>query len=430
MKISEVSKTGVCYELDININDELIKINGKSFDCLDYIYYNSGEYVVLTIKKPDGEIIDFEIEKDENEDLGLSFLDFEIKPKACSNKCIFCFIEQLPKNLRKSLYFKDDDFRLSFISGCYITLTNLKRNDIQKIITQQLSPLYFSIHSMNKEIRQKMLNYKSDCDIEKLLELFSDNGIQMHCQIVVCKNINDGQNLIETVRALEKFYPNVKTVAIVPVGLTKYREKLTKLEPIDKESALSIILDIEKLQKGYIEKFNEPFVYLSDEFYVKADLPTKDYEFYGEFYQIENGVGLFAKFEREFNERFFELDYNILNKNSNKNFCIITSVNAENFIKKLSEKLKAKLNCKIDVLAIKNNFFGNSVTVAGLICGCDIIEQFNNKHYDKVLLPKCLTKEFENVLLDDISVEKLERKINNKIELVAVDGQCFVNAFI
>lgn len=425
MKISDISKVGVCSELDININDELIKINGKDFDCLDYIYQNSKESVTLTIQKQSGDIIDFEIEKEEEEDLGLTFSDFEIKPKACLNKCIFCFIDQLPKNLRKSLYFKDDDYRLSFISGCYVTLTNLKKDDIQKIITQNLSPLYLSVHSLDKSIRQKMLNCKKDTDIEVLLNLFSKNNIQMHCQIVVCKNINDGRHLIKTIEGLSKFYPNVKTVAVVPVGLTKHRGGLEKIEGHDKESALSVICDIENLQQNYIKILSEPFVYLADEFYVLADMKAKDYNFYGEFYQIENGVGLFAKFEQEFSERLNEIEICDLNKS----FCVITSIGARNFIQRLSKKIEAKLNCNIDVLPIKNNFFGASVTVAGLICGIDIIEQFNKKHYDKILLPKCITKEFEDVLLDNISIDRLEHELKNRVEVVPIDGEAFVNAF-
>jgi len=426
MKISDILKGGVCSELDININDELIKINGKAFDCLDYIYHNTGEFVVLTIKKQSGETVEFEIEKEEEEDLGLTFFDFEIKQKACSNKCIFCFVDQLPKGMRKSLYFKDDDYRLSFISGAFVTLTNLKKNDIKKIIAQNLSPLYLSVHSLNKGIRQRMLNCKKDTDIESILKLFSKNSIQMHCQIVVCKNINDGVHLIETVNGLSKFYPNVKTVAVVPVGLTKHRAGLENLDEIDYEAALSVIFDIENLQQSFIKKFNEPFVYLADEFYVKAKKPVKEYSFYGEFYQIENGVGLFSKFEHEFFERFNELNSYQLNKN----YCIITSVSAENFIKRLAKELEAKLNCNIDILAIKNNFFGQQVTVAGLICGCDIIEQFNKKSYHKVLLPKCITKEFEDVLLDNVSTKKLEHELKNKIEVVPVNGEAFIDAFI
>ncbi|MCL1900786.1 MAG: DUF512 domain-containing protein [Firmicutes bacterium] len=426
MKISDVSKSGVCSELDICINDELIKINGKDFDCLDYIYHNAEEFVILTIKKQSGEIVEFEIEKEQEEDLGLTFFDFEIKQKSCSNKCIFCFVDQLPKGMRKSLYFKDDDYRLSFISGCYVTLTNLTKSDIEKIITQNLSPLYLSVHSLNRIIRQKMLNCKKDTDIESLLKLFSDNNIQMHCQIVVCKNINDGRHLIETVQGLHSFYPNVKTVAIVPVGLTKYREGLVKLDEIDAESAMSVIFDIEQLQELFIKKTGEPFVFLADEFYVKAEQPIKDYNFYGEFYQIENGVGLFAKFEQEFYERINELK----NCNLNKSYCVVTSVSAARFIKALSKELELKFNCTIDVLPIINNFFGQSVTVAGLICGCDIMEQFNDKLYDKVLLPKCITKEFEDVLLDDISIKRLEQELKNKIEVVPVDGGAFIDAFI
>jgi len=426
MKISGISKTGVCSELDINTNDELIKINGKDFDCLDYIYHNASESVTLTIKKQSGGIIDFEIEKDEQEDLGLTFFDFEIKPKTCVNKCIFCFIDQLPKNMRKSLYFKDDDYRLSFISGAFVTLTNLKNADIQKIITQNLSPLYVSVHSLDNNIRQRMLNCKKDTDIESLLKLFSKNNIQLHCQIVLCKNINDGRHLIETLMRLSKFYPNVKTVAVVPVGLTKHREKLEKLDAIDEETALSAISDIEKLQQSFIKKTGEPFVYLADELYIKAKKPVKDYKFYGEFYQIENGVGLFAKFEQEFSERLSEIE----NCKINKNYCVITSFSAENFIKKLTKEIETKLQCGIDVLAIKNNFFGPQVTVAGLICGTDIIEQFNKKRYDKILLPKCITKEFEDVLLDNITIKKLEQELKNKIEVVPVDGEAFVNAFI
>lgn len=427
MKISGVEERGVCSELDINAGDELIEINGKkNLDCLDYLFYNSEENFILSVKKPDGEIIDYEIEKDSDEDLGLNFFDFEIKPKSCRNNCIFCFVDQLPKNMRKTLYFKDDDYRLSFILGNYITLTNLNKSDVERIIEQKLSPLYFSVHSMDKEIRKRLLNTKSYNNTEELIRTFSKAGIIMHCQIVMCPDINDGTDLINTVNSLSHYYPKIKSVAVVPVGLTKFRENLKLIKPVDEALAKKTIEEIENLQNGFIKKFNEPFVYLSDEFYIKAKVKIPPYNFYGEFCQIENGVGLLAKFKEEFLRALTEAKV----KEIKNNCCVITGKSAEEFIKSLLKEFEIKFKNKPDVIAVENNFFGSTVTVSGLLTGTDIAAQFKNQKYDKVLLPKSLTKEFENVLLDDITISDLEKILKNKIDLVDIDGEKFLESLL
>lgn len=424
MKICKIEKGSVCSELDICAGDELIEIDGKSnLDCLDYIFYNSEEFFTLSIKKADGEIIDYKIEKDSEEDLGLVFSDFEIKPKSCKNKCIFCFVDQLPKNMRKTLYFKDDDYRLSFISGNYITLTNIKKNDAERIIKQRLSPLYFSIHSMDKAIRNKLLGKESD-NPEELIKIFAKNGIEMHCQIVMCPGVNDGKDVINSVNILSKYYPNVKSVAIVPVGLTKFRDNLEKLKPVDKTSAASTITDIEKLQQIFIKKYEAPFVFLSDEFYIKAEKECPPYNFYGEFWQIENGVGMLAKFKEEFNRALQEVKIQQIKKN----YCIITGKSTENFIKELLNGFKHKSGYMPDVIGVVNNFFGETITVSGLLTGTDIVAQFGGKKYDTVFLPKCLTKEFETVLLDDMQISDVEEKIKNKIKVIECSGAALVEA--
>ena len=426
MLINKVLKKSVCSEFGIEPGDELIEINGKTPDCLDYIFYNSEESFTLTVKKINGEIIDFVIEKDQDEDLGLEFSDFEIKPKSCKNRCIFCFVDQLPKKLRKPLYFKDDDYRLSFISGNYITLTNITQNDIDRIIAQRISPLYFSVHSLNKDIRRTLLGNKDFDKTEEIIEKFSKNGIIMHCQIVMCPCYNDGKDLIDSINGLSQYYPYVKTLAVVPVGLTKFREKLTPIKPVDTDLANLTIKNVEELQQKFLKKFNDPFVYLSDEFYVKAQINYPSYEFYGEFEQIENGVGLLAKFEQEF---IIALD-SAKSKKRNKKYCIITGMSSYNFIKKLIGKYAEKFDNIPDVLGIENNFFGTTVTVSGLITATDIITQFNNKKYDKVLLPKCMTKEFEEVFLDDLTAADLERAIDNKISLIDCDGEKLLNTLV
>lgn len=427
MKISGIEKDGVCSEFDIAAGDELIEINGKrNLDCLDYLFYNSEENFTISIKKPDGEIIDYEIEKNTEEDLGLNFVDFEIKPKRCKNKCIFCFVDQLPKNMRKPLYLKDDDYRLSFISGNYITMTNLNECDVLRIIEQNLSPLYFSVHSVDRDIRKRLLGLQAYDNLEELIGRFSKAGITMHCQIVVCPGINDGADLIKSVNSLSKYYPNVKSVAVVPVGLTRHRQSLEKIMPVEEILAKETIKEIEKLENVFLKKFNDPFVFLSDEFYIKACLKIPPSDFYKEFSQIENGIGLIAKFKEEFMQALHEVK---AKKVKNK-YCIITGKSAEEFIKNLINEFDIKFNSKPDVIAVENNFFGNTVTVSGLLTGADIISQFNNQKYDKILLPKCLTKEFEDILLDDTTVKDLEKALNSKISLVEIDGGKFLEELI
>ena len=419
MKILGVEKNSVGDELSIVEGDELVSFDGyKAVDILDYEFYDSQENFTMGIRHGGEEIL-YEIEKEPFETLGLEF-DREIKIRSCRNNCIFCFVNQLPEgeSLRDTLRVKDDDYRHSFISGNYVTLTNLSDFDVERIIRLKLSPLYISVHSTNDSLRNRMLGITDGRPILPLLRRFAGAGIAMHTQIVYCPRINE-----DLERSICELSEVAETLAIVPVGLTKNANP--QLTPVTKTEAERVIALTEKYQRKFLEEKGTRFVWASDEFYVKAQKHVPSGETYEDYPQIENGVGLLAKFEEDFS---FALSSA---KNSNNHVSVATGESAYEFIKAHADTLCKKLGCDIKVHKIKNTFFGDTVTVAGLVVGRDIYGQLKGKDLgQRLIIPSVMLKEFNDVFLDNMTVNELERKLNIKITVADSTGDGFVRAII
>jgi len=446
--IKGVLPGSIAEEAGIEAGDAILSVNGEKIkDIFDYRFLITDENLMLEIVKQDGEIWEIEIEKDEYEDLGIEFENEMLdEAKSCRNKCIFCFIDQLPKGMRETLYFKDDDSRLSFFMGNYVTLTNMSFDDIDRIIKYRMSPINVSVHTTNPDLRVLMLKNKNAGDVVKKIQKLIDGGIEVNCQIVLCRDINDGEELDRSINELGSLYPGVKSISVVPVGITKYREGLVDLKPYDAESSAQVIPQVEAWQKKFTERFGSRVVYIADEFYIMAGRKIPDYEEYEDFPQIENGVGLIAQFKREFEEGIDQLDYGFFNEGSQpktesvkkarafelenklRNISIATGVSPYSYIKEMAETLKNRFkNLNINVYKIENNFFGKNVTVTGLLTGQDIIEQLKDKELgDELLISRSMLRSGEEVLLDDYTVRDLEQKLNVKISIVDNNGKDFI----
>ncbi len=411
-------------------NDKLISINGNKInDVLDYMFFSCNKELELAIKSKDDIKRIVKISKKEYEDLGLCFEDYLMdKQKHCQNKCIFCFIDQLPKGLRKTLYFKDDDIRLSFLMGNYISLTNLNEQDIRRIIKLKISPINISVHTTNTTLRKKMMNNDNATSINDIMKRFAFACIEMKCQIVVCKGINDKDELKKTLNDLFSFYPFVSSVSVVPVGLTKYREGLFPLSPLNIDDAKEIIKITETFSNKCFEKTRTRFAFIADELFLKANQPIPDYEYYEEYSQLENGVGLMALFQEEFLNSYIKKKEN----DKTNHISIVTGVSAYPLIKKLVAKACEKWhNLHCEVYPIVNNFFGETVNVAGLITGNDLIEQLKDKPLgDKLLIPSVMLRYEKDMFLDNVTIDKIESKLNAKVKIIDIDGKDFLNNLI
>ncbi|SNV74108.1 Fe-S oxidoreductase [Clostridium cochlearium] len=412
-KVKKVLPYSIGEEVEIEPGDIVISINGETIkDILDYKFHMGDDFIVLQVQKPYGEIWDIEIEKEFGEDLGIEFEEGIMdEARSCHNNCMFCFIDQLPKGMRKSLYFKDDDSRLSFLQGNFVTLTNMKDEDIDRIIRYRISPINVSVHTTDGELRKRMLNNRFADNIWERLKKLADASITLNCQIVLCPGINDGENLKKTIEDLYTLYPSVENVAVVPIGITKYREGLAKFNPYNKEGAKEQLNAVRKLQEKYIKEVGTPFVRLSDEFYVVAEetIPNKD--FYQGFHQIEDGVGMIRMLREEFKETLPNL-----NRNLKGSFTLVTGKLASKEFLTIKDEIK-KVNDKIDieVKEIINNFFGETITVAGLITGSDIKDQLKKEEVkDYILIPRNMLKADEDIFLDDVTVKELEDFYNKK----------------
>lgn len=430
--IKKVDVGSIAEEVGIEVNDVLISINGTPIDdIIDYKFLAVDEEVVLEIEKPDGEIWEYEIEKEYGEDLGLEFQGGIMdKAKSCSNKCMFCFIDQNPKGMRDTLYFKDDDSRLSFLQGNFVTLTNMKDEDIDRIIRYKISPINISVHTTNPDLRIKMLKNRFAGSILERLKKLRDAEIEMHAQVVCIPNINNGDELRKTVSDLYELYPYVKNIAVVPVGVTKYRENLPKLDTFDKESAKNEIMMIQDLQKKYIEETGAPFVRLSDEFYITAGIDVPNEEFYSEYDQLEDGVGM-IRYYREAVNRSLEF----LNKDLKGSFSMVTGELAFNEIKKSADLImEHNSNIQIDVYKVINNFYGNTITIAGLLTGTDIIDQLKGKiKTDYLIMPSNMFRKgyelapADMVMLDDVKIEEIEEALNVKVIVCDYTGDDLID---
>jgi putative radical SAM enzyme (TIGR03279 family) len=408
----------------VNIGDDVISFNGRPFvDILDYIYADSLDNYEIEIKDGCGTKKTVTAAKiNDYSTLGLEFDEsVEITPRECHNNCIFCFVRQLPKGLRDTLYIRDDDYRLSFISGSYITCTNLAENDIQRIIDYKLSPLYVSVHATDEEVHNKLLGIKKIINQMAIIKRLVDNGIVLHTQIVLLGGINDGEILRKSLKEL--YEVGAKSVAIVPVGLTTFRENLPKLELLTVNQAKAAIKIVEEF---YIK--HPGFCYCSDEMYQIAKTDMHNSEYYGEYEQIENGVGLVAKFIDE-----LEQALSTSTKRCHKCVGVFTGVSGVSTMEKAKQMIESKYRkVKINIYPVKNTFFGESVTVTGLVTATDIIKCYKDKKFDEkyLMLPSVMLKEFETVFLDNTSVEELSKALNKKIIVSAPTGDAFLEKIL
>ncbi len=425
--VTEVLEGSLSEKAGIKAGDKIKAINKESIrDILDYRFFSSDPYLEIEALRENEEKI-FIVENDFGEDLGLTLSFGEAdRTKRCKNKCIFCFIDQMPKGMRESLYVKDDDVRLSFLTGSYITLTNLSKTDIERIIYQHISPVNVSVHTVNPDLRVSMLKNKDAGKVYKIMKRLAKNKIVMNCQVVLVKGVNDKKELSKTINKLFKLYPYVQSLSVVPVGLTKYRDNLPSLSPFTGEDAKEVIDQIEAFGKKARKKKNTGFVYASDEFYLKAgrDLPKEeDYDGYP---QIENGVGMITSFREEADFAIEKLPETL----PPKKVGIITGIAAFDLMCETKEKIKEKYkDFEIEVYPIKNDFFGESVTVAGLVTGGDVIAQMKGKTLpEEILMPEVMFRSGTDIMLDDTDIPALEKELNVKIRKIKTDGFSTVEA--
>ncbi len=428
VKINAVQKKSIASKYKIKANDILLKINGHEInDVLDYMFYVAENNIEIEYSHK-GKNKNIKIKKSEYDDLGLEFSTFLMdNKKSCHNKCAFCFIDQMPPNMRETLYFKDDDVRLSFLHGNYVTLTNLSDNDIKRIIDMRLN-INVSVHTTNPELRCKMMNNKFAGDKLKYLKMMADANLLINCQIVLCPGLNDGDELERTLTDLGNMHPAITSVAVVPVGLSKFRDGLFPLVSFTKKTANDALDLIEKKQNEFFEKFGTKLVFPSDEFFLTAEREIPDDKYYEDYSQYENGVGLIRVLVDEFSSALDECDL----KDKTSKVSIATGFAAENTINYLVKKLKNKYSdVECNVYSIKNEFFGESITVAGLITGQDLINQLKDKDLGKYLIiPSVMLKSDENIFLDDYTLEEVEKELNIHIVAINNTGQDLLNAII
>ncbi|MCI9427156.1 MAG: DUF512 domain-containing protein [Eubacterium sp.] len=430
-KITNVLPGSIAEELGIRQGDFLLCINDMQIeDIFDYRYLiNDGEILVL-IEKPDGEEWEFEIEKEENEDLGLEFAESLMDGyKSCQNKCIFCFIDQMPKGMRETLYFKDDDSRLSFLQGNYLTLTNMKDADIDRMIRYRMEPVNISIHTTDQKLRCMMLNNRFAGELLQKMDRFKQAGLRMNGQIVLCKGINDGVKLEESIKTLTGYLPYLQSLSIVPVGLTKFREGLYPLLPFEKKDAAEVLAVIHKWQEHCMKKHQTHFVHASDEWYLLAEQKLPEAARYDGYLQLENGVGM----ERLLEDEFYEaLNAVSCGSKTKKKITVATGTLAAPLIETLCGEFMRKFpNIKIQVIPIRNEYFGERITVSGLLTGRDIVSQLKGKSLgEKLLLPCNLLRSGEEVFLDDMTLTELKNALQVKTDIVKSSGQDLVNALL
>ena len=420
--IASVEPGSIAEELELEAGDILLEINGNKIeDVFDYHYLMNEEYVEILVRKANGEEWELEIEKEFEEDLGVSFENGMMDDyRHCTNKCIFCFIDQMPTGMRETLYFKDDDTRLSFLQGNYVTLTNLKEKDVEKIIKYKLSPINISFQTTNPELRCKMLHNRFAGESLKIVDRLVEAGITINGQIVLCKNWNDGDELERSMSDLYQYLPALQSVSVVPVGLSKFREGLEPLEPFTKEDAKIVIAQIEKWQKKAVEEFGLHFIHASDEWYLLAEEELPKEESYDGYLQLENGVGMLRLLQTEFQDALTETK----GDSAKRKVSIATGKLAAPFIRKLMKDMTKKYpETEVLVYDITNEFFGEKITVAGLITGQDLKKQLKDQDLgEKLLLPCHMLRSGEEVFLDDVTVSELSEYLQIPIEIVDSDG--------
>lgn len=426
-KIEGVAPGSIFEELEIEKGDTLLTINGMPVaDIMDYRYLQADEQLMIEIEKPSGEIWELDVEKDFEEDLGLVFDENMLETRTCKNNCVFCFIDQMPPGMRETLYVKDDDERLSFLLGNYVTLTNLTEAEMERIVRYRIMPINISVHTTNPELRCAMLHNRFAGSIVESLRYFADNGIGMNGQIVLCPGYNDGDELSRTLNDLMGFYPQMASVSVVPVGLSKYREGLAKLDKFDAEGARETLSIIGGIQAQMRSQYGTNFVYASDEFFLLAGEALPDSSYYDGFPQIENGVGMMTDFKEGLDAALSEACA-VRGNGVPRRVGIITGRLAADFMRDCAQKASAACGVELSVYPVTNDFFGEDITVSGLITGADIIRQVP-PGADRYLIPENMVRSHTHDLLDDVTTEDIEKALQAEVRIVPVDGAAFLEA--
>ncbi len=404
--ISSVTENSAAHESGIEKGDILLEVNGHPVrDVIDYMFYSREGSLNLKVQRANKNLM-IKVRKKERGGVG-----FEIKPfkvKSCRNKCIFCFVSQLPKKMRKSLYLKDEDYRMSFLYGNYITLTNLSSSDKKRIIEQRLKPLYVSVHTTNNELRRKMLGNPKAPDILKEIQELTSHKIKIHAQIVLCPGLNDGEELTRTIKDLQKFYPYVASIAVVPVGLTKHKK--SNVKPTEKSDAIKIIESVKQIRKRFKKRHGDPLVFLSDEFYIKADIPFTSLKEYGDLPQLENGVGLVPVFLSSAKK------LKLPKKVEPRKIVTFTGVSFFPFLEDYAKKLNTIEGLDLEVFKVENKFFGSSVTVTGLLSGKDILKTVVGKtKADCLLVPNVVLRDGDDLFLDNITLKDMQESLGMQV---------------
>ena len=426
--ISEVSPESLAEELELAAGDRVVRVNGRIVrDYLDFRFQTAGETELeLTVKKTNGETWDLEIEREESEDFGLMFE--QIVPRQCANECLFCFCKGNPEDARPSLFVRDEDIRLSFLYGNYTTLSSITEDEMNRIIEQRLSPQYVSVHATDLKTRAYLLGVdEKRADISGKLKRLLDNNIELHAQVVLCPEINDGKQLEKTLRDLAAYYPKVVSTAVVPVALTRYNtdERLTRVTP---EFCRRTINEVEKLQKEFRQNLGVTFAFLGDEIYIKAGAPVPSKKHYGNYPQIEDGVGMIRSFLNRFESLFRKVQSSKFKVQSSLNGTILTGKMFAPILAEQIEKLNSLIDSNLNVLAVPNTYFGGDVAVAGLLTGQDFLAVKEKIKGDFVIIPKHTIKSDEPIFLDGMSFDELKSKFN--VPIYDLDVQEFIGKFL
>ena len=427
IRILQVISGSPAETAGIRAGETLLKINNEPvIDEIDYQALTACSVISVELSDKEGKLRTVRLKKDEFERLGL-VLDETIvmSPRRCRNHCQFCFVDQLPKGMRNSLYVKDDDWRLSMMMGNYITLTNVDDAEFNRILRRRVSPLYISVHATAADVRCSLMQNPNASNLMPRLHQLKNAGLQFHAQIVLCPGINDGAILRQSIEDLAGMFPSAQSLAIVPVGLTAHREKLSPLRLFDAASAEELIRVVEDYQNRYLQSIGTRFVYPSDEFYCISGHSLPQDEFYEDYVQIENGVGMLRKLEQECEDAWIELDLDSASVPAPKHYLIPTGTSANPFLKQLALKY-APPGTVVDVLPVVNHFFGESITVTGLLVGRDLLSALRDRECDMILISATMLKEFTDRFLDDMAVSELEASLHKPIRIICNDGISFV----
>lgn len=428
--IQETEPGSIAEELGLEPGDAILEINGQPIeDVFDYRLMCQEEYLELLVRGADGDEAIFEVEKDDDEDLGIVFENGLMDDyRSCRNKCMFCFIDQMPPGMRETLYFKDDDSRLSFLQGNYVTLTNMSESDLNRIIRYRMEPINISVHTMNPELRCRMLHNRFAGDALKKMDTLYEAGIEMNGQIVLCPGINDGEELDATIRALSRYLPVMQSLSVVPVGLTRYREGLYPLQPVSKECAAQTIDIIEKWQQKIYKEFGFHFVHASDEFYILAERELPEEERYDGYLQLDNGVGSVRLLCDEFTQALAEED----GSTETREISLATGRLAAPYLERLIRQMNEKFpHVRVHLYPIRNVFFGEEITVVGLITGQDLTAQLKEQTLgEELLISVHMLRSGENVFLDDITTDDVCEQLRVPLRVVKPGGQELLDALL